>query len=484
MLAAAALGGDNPAIALGSRVIDLTPGAVKDWAIRNLGTNDKPVLLVSVFAVMVLLSAVAGLLAFRSPPLGLAVAALLNLVAIGAAVKTPVGVQLTAATLGPGLVSLVVSLFALWFFTRAWTARHAQADAPQGFDRRTFLAAALASGAVAAVGGGSSRVFGAAGEASRARVRLPAAASKATPVPSGAQLGVRGITPYLTPTRSFYRVDTALSLPQVDARSWRLRIHGMVEKALELTFDDILAMPLVERRITLTCVSNEVGGSYVGNATWLGVRTKDLLAKVGVRAGADAVKSTSVDAMTIGTPISALTDGRDAMLAIGMNGVPLPIKHGFPARMVVPGLYGYVSATKWVTDLEVTRFSDFTGYWTRKGWAKQAPIHTESRIDVPRQFGSVTAGKVPVAGVAWAQHTGVRRVEVRVDGGPWREANLAKQDTTDTWRQWVYPWDATSGQHKLEVRATDASGYTQTPRRASPRPDGATGWHSVTVDVA
>jgi DMSO/TMAO reductase YedYZ molybdopterin-dependent catalytic subunit len=233
----------------------------------------------------------------------------------------------------------------------------------------------------------------------------------------------------------------------------------------------------------LTCVSNEVGGPYVGTATWLGVLFTDLLSAVGVGPDADAIKSTSVDGFTVGTPLSALTDGRDAMVVIGMNGAPLPLERGFPARMLVPGLYGYVSATKWLVDLEVTRFSDFSAYWTDRGWDEEAPIKTESRIDVPGSFARLEPGLTPIAGVAWAQHTGVARVEVRVDGGPWRPARLGAHDSDDTWRQWVLPWDATSGSHTIEARATDKSGYTQTPDRASPRPDGATGWQSVVVNV-
>ena len=477
MPVAALLGVDDPATGLGGLVVDHTPGALKDWAVRHLGTNDKPVLLASVFAVMIVLAAAIGLLARRSRPAALGAAALLNLVAVGASMTRPAA---SAATLVPGLVSLVIGVGLLF----AFTTRRVEATAPDGFDRRAFLGLALAGSAVAVAGGAGSRSLGRSGAASRAGVSLPAAADAAAPVPSGVALGVRGITPYLTRNKDFYRVDTALRVPQVDAGTWRLKIHGMVGRPRTLSFEDILAMPLVERRITLTCVSNEVGGSYTGNATWLGVRMKDLLASVHPDAKADAVKSTSVDGMVIGTPLEAFTDDRDALLAVGMNGVPLPLQHGFPARLVTPGLYGFVSATKWVTDLEVTRFDRFRAYWTNHGWDEKAPIHTESRIDVPRQYASVQAGKVAVGGVAWAQHTGVRTVEVRVDGGEWHSARLGEQDTKDTWRQWVYEWDAQPGQRKLEVRATDQSGYTQTPHRTPPRPDGATGWHSVTVNVS
>lgn len=482
-LVAGLVGGDNPAIALGSRVIDLTPGFLKDWAVRELGTKDKPVLLASIFVAMAVLAGLAGLLTLRSRTIGLGFAAALNLVALAAAVVTTSGdLRLSAATLLPGLVSLVVGVTVLAVFTSARVVG-AEAARPAGFDRRAFLTVALAGTAVAATSGGVSRTLGRSGEASRRAVMLPRAASAAGRLPAGVDLPVKGLTRHLTSNQDFYRVDTALSVPQIDARTWRLRITGMVEKEVELSFQDLLEMPLVERRITLTCVSNEVGGSYVGNATWLGVRMKDLLALAGPRAGADAVRSKSVDAMTIGTPLAALTDDRDALLAIGMNGRPLPLEHGFPARMVTPGLYGYVSATKWVTELEVTRFEDFTAYWTARGWAEQAPIHTESRIDVPRQFARPEAGRIAVAGVAWSQGRGIDKVEVRDNDGAWRTARLAPEDGIDTWRQWVLEWDASPGQHVLEVRATDRSGHTQTPHRASPRPDGATGWHSVTVNV-
>jgi DMSO/TMAO reductase YedYZ molybdopterin-dependent catalytic subunit len=355
---------------------------------------------------------------------------------------------------------------------------------PPGFDRRAFLAAALASTAVAATGFSANKLFGQAGAESRASIRLPRPTDSAGPLPANADLGIPGLTPYLTSNADFYRVDTALQVPQIDANDWSLRIHGMVDRELELGFEDLVNMPLVERRITLTCVSNQVGGEYVGNATWLGVRIQDLLRQIGVSADADAVLSTAVDGFTIGTPLAALTDGRDAMIAIGMNGEPLPLTHGFPARMVVPGLYGYVSATKWIVDMEVTRFDEFTAYWTDRGWDAEAPIKTASRIDVPRGFAQVPTGTVTVAGVAWAQHTGIAKVEVRVDDGPWQQTRLSDEATIDSWRQWLYEWDATeTGPHTLEVRATDKSGYTQTPDRVPTRPNGATGWHNITVTV-
>ncbi len=484
MLLASLLGSvSSPVYSLGTTVIGITPGWLKDFAVEKFGTNDKTILLASVFVVMALASAVVGIVASRRLRLGLVLAAVLNLVALGGAIKTLNGLDFSVGTILPGLLSLVVSVALLWFFARSWGADLTENDKPTGFNRRVFLEAALASGGVAVVAGGTSTLFGKAGAASRDDVKLPAAATRAKALPQGTDLDVKGITPYLTSNDAFYRVDVALKVPQIDASSWRLKIHGMVDKEVEFSFDDILKMPLVERRITLTCVSNQVGDHYVGNATWLGVPMRELLKQAGVKSGADCLVSTSDDDMTISTPIEALTDDRDALLAVGMNGEPLPLKHGFPARMIVPGLYGYVSATKWVVDMEVSKFSDVSTYWTDRKWAEKAPIKTESRIDVPRQFASVKPGKVNVAGVAYAQRRGIEKVEVRVDQGDWQEARLATEDTIDNWRQWVFPWDATKGQHKIYVRATDKTGYTQTSDRVPPRPDGATGWHSTTVNV-
>jgi DMSO/TMAO reductase YedYZ molybdopterin-dependent catalytic subunit len=258
----------------------------------------------------------------------------------------------------------------------------------------------------------------------------------------------------------------------------------MVDRELNLTFRDLLEMPLVDHRITLTCVSNEVGGPYVGNAVWTGVLVKDLLAMAGVQAGADAIKTTSADKWSAGTPLEAVTDDRHAMIAIGMNGEPLPLAHGFPARVVVPGLYGYVSATKWLTDIEVTRFADFKAYWTTRDYDAEAPIKFSSRIDVPKSFQTFPRDKVRVGGVAWAQTVGIERVEVKVDDGRWQDATLAAEDTVETWRQWSWQWDdATEGTHKLTIRATNKNGETQTSDRARIRPNGTTGWHSVQFRV-
>jgi DMSO/TMAO reductase YedYZ molybdopterin-dependent catalytic subunit len=298
-------------------------------------------------------------------------------------------------------------------------------------------------------------------------------------VPAGADLEVPDLAAWRTANGDFYRIDTAFVVPTVRPDDWRLRIHGMVEREIELTYDDLLDRQLTEAWVTLCCVSNEVGGDLIGNAWWSGVRIADLLEEAGVRDGADAVKQTSQDGWTCGTPLEALTDDRDALLAVAMNGRPLPVEHGFPVRVVVPGLYGYVSATKWVVDLEVTRFADFTAFWTDKGWAEQAPIRTQSRIDVPRANHRVMAGDVVVAGVAWSQHVGIDRVEVQVDGRGWQEVDLARVPNVDTWVQWRGEVSMDAGTHSLAVRATDRSGYTQTGVRRDVAPDGATGWHTV-----
>jgi hypothetical protein len=288
----------------------------------------------------------------------------------------------------------------------------------------------------------------------------------------------------VTPNGDFYRIDTALRVPQVDPASWTLRVTGLVDEPFELTLDELLALPLTEHHVTLTCVSNEVGGDLVGNARWLGYPVRDLLSRAGVRDEADMVLSTSADGWTASTPLDVLTDPeRACLLAVGMNGEPLPPEHGFPARLVVPGLYGYVSATKWVTELKVTTFADDVAYWSTRGWSERGPIKLASRVDTPRAGAPVPAGVVTVAGVAWAQHTGVVGVEVRVDDGTWRTATLADTVGPDTWRQWSYAWDATPGEHRLTVRATDADGRTQTADVAPPAPDGASGWHEVTVRV-
>ncbi|BDT96066.1 hypothetical protein IFM12275_60420 [Nocardia sputorum] len=354
-------------------------------------------------------------------------------------------------------------------------------------ERRRVLQGLLAAGGLAVVTGVGGRVLGArrtdvSGE--RAAVQLPEPTAPAEPVAPGVDLRVPGLTPYLTANDDFYRIDTALIVPQVSKDGWSLRIHGMVDREIRLDWSELARRPVEEHLVTLACVSNPVGGDLIGNARWLGYRVDQLLAEAGPHPDADMVLSRSADGWTAGTPLTVLTDGRDALLAIGMNGEPLPVQHGYPARLVVPGLYGYVSATKWVTELEVTRFDRATAYWTRRGWSARGPIKTGTRIDTPRARGRLQPGRIPVAGVAWAQHRGIRAVEVQIDNGPWQQARLSEEQSIDTWRQWVFDWDATSGPHTLRARATDGAGETQTAERRDVIPDGATGYPSVTVQVA
>jgi DMSO/TMAO reductase YedYZ molybdopterin-dependent catalytic subunit len=325
----------------------------------------------------------------------------------------------------------------------------------------------------------SSRLFGrrrSRVEEARARLRLPVSAGE---VPDDAEVGVDGVTPWRVDNDDFYQIDTAIAVPAIDVATWRLRIHGMVRRELRLSYQDLLDRGLTEAWVTLCCVSNPVGGDLIGNAWWSGVRVADLMAEADPDPGADAVLQTSEDGWTCGTPLAALTDERDALLAVAMNGEPLPLEHGFPVRMVVPGLFGYVSATKWLVDLEVTRFDDISAYWTQRGWSAKGPVRTQSRIDVPRANHGVMAGDVRVAGVAWAQHTGIEKVEISLDGGPWTATELGGVPSVDTWVQWSGTVQAEPGNHKVSVRATDRSGYTQTAVRRDVVPNGATGWHTI-----
>ncbi|MFE9370576.1 molybdopterin-dependent oxidoreductase [Streptomyces sp. NPDC006711] len=502
----------GPVIAVGGAAIDRTPPALKDWAIRHFGTNDKLVLQLGILAVLALLALALGALALRVRRAGAAGVLLFGIVGALAATSRPDSTS--AADALPSVVGALAGAVLLYVLVGRLTAPvHSMAGPgggapepggavagrapapgqPDGWDRRGFVVAASVA-AAASVGAGllgrslnGSRGQGAV--ASRGRVVIPPPASAARPVPTGAVLHTPGISPFVTPTTDFYRVDTALVIPKVDATQWRMRIHGKgVSRPLTLTFQDLLGRPLIERDITLACVSNEVGGPYVGNARWIGVPLAGLLKEAGVRppsrgGPADQLVARSVDGMTIGTPVEDIMDGRDAMLAVGMNGEPLPFVHGFPVRMVVPGLYGYVSACKWLQDLELTTFDAYDSYWVKRSWAKKAPIKTESRIDTPKPFARPKAGTVMIAGVAWAQHRGIDRVEVRVDDGAWTRADLAAADTSDTWRQWSLPWKATPGGHTLTVRATDRTGRTQTEERTPTIPDGASGWHSVVITV-
>jgi DMSO/TMAO reductase YedYZ molybdopterin-dependent catalytic subunit len=506
-LAAALIGPDSaPVIAVGETAINLTPIPVKDFAITHFGSHDKQALIAGILVLLAGFAALIGAAATRRIGYGLAGLAVFAGLGVTAALRLPGAGLLDVVPTLAGVTVAAGTLVALVRLVRPANVRPALVTdgvtggpgngaglvtdgvtgEAAGSGRRGFLVGAAGAAVLAAGAGGAGDVllrrFSVA--SSRAQVRLPAAAVPAARVPAGTDLRIAGLTPFFTPNASFYRVDTDLVLPQVSPQTWTLRIDGMVDRELELSFAELLAMPLTETDITLVCVSNQVGGPYTGNARWLGASLPALLRRAGVRAGADQVLSSAVDGMTISTPLAAIMDGRPALLAVGMNGQPLPVAHGFPARMVVPGLYGYTSATKWVTRLTVTTFAARRAYWTQRGYAAQAPIHTESRIDVPKPLAQVAAGPVTVAGVAWAPATGIAGVEVSVDNGPWHSARLAAADGIDTWRQWSWTWDAAApGLHTLQVRATDNKGVTQPARRAQVFPSGATGWDSVVVTV-
>jgi DMSO/TMAO reductase YedYZ molybdopterin-dependent catalytic subunit len=488
----------SPVVAVAELLIDLSPPPLKNFAIREFGSNDKLVLQIGVIVVLAVLAALIGVIAQRNLRLGLIGIGVLAVIGVIAAATRPTA---TAADVLPTLTGMAAAALALARLTRAAGSVRRQpapaGDAAAGGParrasltvdeppRRHFMALGATSAAVAGVAylGGRLLSEGASVTAAEKAIRLPRAASPASPVPAGADLRIPGLSSFITPNSNFYRVDTAIVLPQIPPSSWQLRIHGMVSKELTLTFDDLIRRPLIEDYITLCCVSNPVSGPYISNAKWLGASLGSILREAGIKAGADQLFCTSFDGFTSGTPVQTAMDGRDALLAVGMNGQPLPVAHGFPVRTVVPGLYGYVSACKWITDIEVTTYAANSSYWAQRGWAPQAPIKTESRIDVPSGQGPVKAGRRAIAGVAWAQHKGIDAVEVQVDRQPWRQAKLAAVPGIDCWRQWVVDWDATVGTHQIQARATDATGYTQTPLAASPEPNGASGYPMLTVTV-
>jgi len=482
----------SPIDAVGGSFIDRTPRWLKELAIDWFGTNDKTALRAGIVIVLAATSIGLGVVSrhrVRPMLVGIAVFAIVGALATG---ERPGSNALSV--IAPFVGALVGSWATLLLFGRVRTMwfdahRPRESRVPLGWDRRRFIGTTAAVGASSVVLGAVARR----GESDRLRrVEEQRQSSLPDVDPANADTVAadidfsgldNGETTYITPNDDFYRIDTALSFPTVDLDAWRLRIGGMVDNEIELSYDDIAALTQIERTITICCVSNEVGGPYVGNATWQGVLLRDLLDLVGVREGAEQLFSRSIDGWTCGFPIDLARDGRDAMLAIGMNGEPLPLVHGFPARLIVPGVYGYVSATKWIESIEINRWSDAEGYWVPRGWAREAPIKTQSRIDVPRRGEKLIPGATKIAGVAWAQHTGIAKVEVRVDEDEWIEATLSPDLTDDAWRLWSVDWNASGGRHRIQVRATDKSGYTQTEEVASVAPDGATGWHTRTVDV-
>ncbi|MNW27392.1 TMAO/DMSO reductase [compost metagenome] len=477
----------SPFFALGSAIIDLTPPWLKDFAIATFGTNDKLALFISIGAAAAVLAAMIGLIAKRS--FALACTAIIGLaVLLSSAVAARASTSLLDII--PTVLGAIAGIGLLQWLTRLAVAaapRQDEGATATGPSRRKFLIGAALSLAAAAVSTGVSTSLSASrnmAAAARKALRLPAARTKAEPLPEGVQVEVADMPRFVTPNQDFYRIDTALSVPQIDPNQWSLRVHGMVEKEFTVNFDELLGEELVETYLTLTCVSNPVGGDLVGNAKWLGYPLRKLLERAVPQAGADMVLSTSHDGFSASTPLQALTDDRMALLAIGMNGEPLPFEHGFPVRMVVPGLYGYVSATKWVVDLEVTRFQDKAAYWTTRGWSERGPIKMSSRIDTPRPFAQVPAGEVVLGGTAWAQTRGISRVQVQIDDGPWADAQLATEASLDTWRQWRFVWkDAAPGTHSATVRAYDAQGKLQTSEKANPVPNGASGWQRLQFTV-
>lgn len=515
----------SPILAVGSFVIDIVPRWAKEFAIETFGANDKLFLLLGLAFGVAVAAAVAGVLQFLRPPLGVIALGLAGVLST-AAIVTRAGASALAWL--PPVVGTIVGATLLWLLItklRSWrddvvasrrdavpvtdaadtspapsaaaagpaasatlaaSATPASSAAKSPVDRRGFLRLLGISAAGAVIVGVGARVVNVTTgsiDAVRKALKLPAAREKVM-VPDGADLDIPGITPLFTSNKDFYRVDTALTVPSIDPDSWTLTIDGMVGEKVELSFDDLVGMGLNEYSITLTCVSNEVGGDLLGTAKWLGIPVRDVLKKAAPKSGADMVLSRSIDGFTASTPLASLTDPKlDAILAVGMNGEPLPLEHGFPVRMVVPGLYGYVSATKWLTELTVTTFAKDEAYWTPRGYSAKAPIKFSSRIDTPRLDKAIDAGPVKVAGVAWAQTVGIKQVDVKIDDNDWQAAKLSVPVNVDTWVQWYVDWEATSGTHYVTVRATDKNGEQQVEERAPIAPDGSSGLQKTLIRV-
>ena len=500
----------SPVVAVGDTVITFVPEPVKQFAIATFGENDKIALVVGTLMVVALYAVVIGLVSLRSRRLGVAGIALFGVIGALAAATRPAGGLLDAL---PSVVGALAGVLALLALVAPLTLP-APAAAPAGdvrprpadddvlerlrgvlsmadrkgagMDRRRFFVTGGVALGAAAVTGGGGRLLQRRFDVSTARdgLALPAPSSPAAALPRGADLAgtVDGVTPLFTANRDFYRVDTAITVPQIRPADYRLTLSGMVDSPRSYTLTELLDRDdVIERDITLTCVSNEVGGGLAGTARWTGIPLGDLLRENGVSRDSDQLVCRSSDGMTIGAPTRAALDVENAMIAFGMNGEPLPVEHGFPVRMLIPGLYGYVSACKWMTGIEATTFAAFDAYWVQRDWAREAPIKVASRIDTPAPLRAFAAGRRPIAGVAWAQTRGIARVEVRIDEGEWQEAQLAPQAGTELWRQWVLPHDFAPGSYQLTVRATTADGEVQTDERARPFPNGASGLHSVRV---
>lgn len=489
----------SPLLILGQTIIPLVPTAMIKAAISVFGTNDKLALVSTLVIVGAVLGGVIGRIGLHRRTLsfvlliGLGILPVVLLLSTGGTILDSIP-ALGGVALGCGAYMGLIRLgegAQPPAERSAGPDRGADIDGRPGTDRRAFfgLAAGLTAVGVAAIAAGQSASILARNAAGAVtKLVLPPPATSAPEIPAGADLSIDGLAPIMTPNEDFYRIDTALIPPAVDASSWSLRIHGMVDEEVTITMAELLDLPLEEHRVSLTCVSNEVGGDLVGNATWLGYPVRELLKRAGPTDDADMVLSTSDDGFTASTPLEVLTDDRASLLAVGMNGAPLPRDHGFPARLVVPGLYGFVSATKWVTELEVTRFADKDAYWTKRGWATHGPILVASRVDVPRAGVHVSPnddGEIVTAGMAWAQHVGIAEVRVRIDTGEWHTAQLSEELNTDTWRQWRCAFDGLEpGTHTVTVRAVDEDGNVQISERRPAIPGSATGLHErdFTVD--
>ena len=472
---------------LGNWIIDNVPKPIKDLAIDLFGIYDKLALLIGITLTTLLIGAVVGV--FARKRFGLAIAVFIGfgvVSALAAALDPQVSLGMAIIPAGAAAITGLGSLQWLYGLGSAKPVGD-EDDHSINSSRRAFLVGAGALLGLAAVSAsvGRSLLEGAKRAASgRSEVLLPSP-SAALPIPAAAaELGVADLTPIIVSNEDFFRIDTAFSVPRVNLEEWTLTIKGRVDRPYTMTYYDLLDLRMVERDMTLSCVSNRVGGNLVGNARWQGVPLSEILERAGVRDDAEQLVGRSVDDFTVGFPVEAAFDGREALVAVGMNGEPLPFEHGFPARLVVAGLYGYVSATKWLSEIELTGWDEFDAYWVPRGWSKEAPIKTQSRIDTPRETERIPPGPRTVAGVAWAPARGISKVEVQLgEGGPWEEAELSEPLSINSWIQWKVDWNAQPGPHLLRVRATDGDGELQDEMERPPAPNGATGWHAQTCLV-
>ena len=479
---------------VGNEIVDRAAGGIVRFAIELFGTADKTVLVIGIVVISLLLGAWLGRLTLDRPwaaPVGFGVFGLLGLVA---GIRDPLSSD--AVVVASVICAVGAGSLTLWFLLRIArvggvspvpSAGPRERPGDDKATRRAFFGWTAAAGAFSVTAALAARSLSGRSnvQAVRDAIDLPPVVRAGNQIPPATTdaFAVDGLTPFIVPNEDFYRIDTALIVPQVDVDSWKLSVTGMVDRPFELGFDELLAQSTTEDIVTLSCVSNEVGGSLVGNAVWQGVPLRTLLDRAGIQSDATQIVGQSVDGFTAGFPTEAAYDGRVALVAVGMNGEPLPARHGFPARLVIAGLYGYVSATKWLREIRLTRWEDFDGYWVPRGWSKEGPVKTQSRIDVPRSGADLSAGATPIAGVAWAPTRGIAKVEVQVDDGEWQTARVGDPMSDSTWVQWLLDWDAQPGQHTLRVRATDGTGETQTSDVARPDPNGATGWHTRRVTV-